>query len=87
MPQPDGSMLRLRKLHADHDPTDRRAAMNHVQTLQAAGEIPTGLLYVDPQATDLHAALKTVQAPLNRLGAAELCPGTQALDALNASLR
>jgi 2-oxoglutarate ferredoxin oxidoreductase subunit beta len=87
VPQPDGSMLRLRKLHADHDPTDRRAAMNHVQTLQAAGEIPTGLLYVDPQATDLHAALKTVQAPLNRLGAAELCPGTQALDALNASLR
>ena len=87
VPQPDGSMMRLRKLHADHDPTDRRAAMNHVQALQMAGEIPTGLLYVDPHATDLHAALKTVHTPLNRLGAAELCPGAEVLDKLNASLR
>ncbi|MBL8330387.1 MAG: 2-oxoacid:ferredoxin oxidoreductase subunit beta [Rubrivivax sp.] len=87
LPQPDGSLMRLRKLHADHDPTDRRAAMNHVQALQAEGEIPTGLLYVDPQATDLHASLKTVQRPLNTLGEAELCPGPEVLARLNASLR
>ena len=31
VPQHDGSMLRLRKLHADYDPTDRYAAMNYMQ--------------------------------------------------------
>ena len=38
VPQADGSTMRLRKLHADHDPTDRRAAMNHVQAMQVDGE-------------------------------------------------
>ena len=75
MPQHDGSLLRLRKLHADYDPTDRIAAMSYMHAMQAAGEMVTGLLYVDPQATDLHTALNTVPSPLNRLGEAELCPG------------
>jgi 2-oxoglutarate ferredoxin oxidoreductase subunit beta len=48
LPQPDGSVMRLRKLHEGHDPTDRRAAMNLVQRWQAEGEIATGLLYVEP---------------------------------------
>jgi 2-oxoglutarate ferredoxin oxidoreductase subunit beta len=85
--QGDGTVMRLRKLHAGHDPTDRRAAMNHVHALQAAGEIATGLLYVDPSATDLHAALRTVARPLNLLGEAELCPGAGALAGINAGLR
>jgi 2-oxoglutarate/2-oxoacid ferredoxin oxidoreductase subunit beta len=87
LPQPDGSQMRLRKLHTDHDPTNRITAMNHVQSLQALGEVVTGLLYVDPLAGDLHAALNTVQRPLNTLNAAELCPGSAALHKLNASLR
>jgi 2-oxoglutarate/2-oxoacid ferredoxin oxidoreductase subunit beta len=87
LPQADGSTMRLRKLHADFDPTDRRAAMNHLQTLQAAGEIPTGLLYLDPEAADLHAALNTVPRALNSLGEAELCPGLQVLGRINDSLR
>ncbi len=87
LPQADGSVMRLRKLHAGYDPTDRVAAMNQVHALQARGEIVTGLLYVDPQATDLHAALNTTATPLNRLGEAELCPGTAALAKINASFR
>ena len=85
--QHDGSLLSLRKLHADYDPTDRHAAMAYMQTHQARGEILTGLLYVDPLATDLHTALNTTERPLNTLGVAELCPGPAALDKLNASLR
>ncbi len=85
--QPDGSLMRLRKLHADHDPTDRVAAMNHVQALQARGEVVTGLLYADPAATHLHQALNTSRRPLNTLGEAELCPGSAVLERLNASLR
>jgi 2-oxoglutarate/2-oxoacid ferredoxin oxidoreductase subunit beta len=87
LPQADGSTMRLRRLHADHDPTDRRAAMNHLHALQEAGEIPTGLLYVEPKASDLHAALHTAQRPLNTLTEAELCPGAAALAKVNAALR
>ena len=87
LPQADGSLMRLRKLHAGYDPTDRVAAMNQVQALQASGEVVTGLLYVDPEATDLHAALRTSATPLNKLDEAALCPGAAALDKINTSFR
>jgi 2-oxoglutarate ferredoxin oxidoreductase subunit beta len=85
--QHDGSTLRLRKLHTDYDPTDRYAAMSYMQAHQARGEVVTGLLYVDPLATDLHTMLNTVEKPLHGLAEAQLCPGAAALEKLNASLR
>ena len=51
MTQHDGSMLRLRKLAADYDPHDRVSALTYLQSARAAGEIVTGLLYVDPEPT------------------------------------
>ena len=85
--QHDGKFLRLRKLKADYDPTDRLQAMNQVQIHQARGEVLTGLLYVDGDATDLHAAMNTTATPLNALGVQKLCPGASAMAKLNASLR
>jgi 2-oxoglutarate ferredoxin oxidoreductase subunit beta len=85
--QHDGSILRLRKAAADYDPTDRLAAMSFLHHRQAAGEIVTGLLYVDPDAEDLHANLGTAARPLNQLGDAELVPGAGALAKVNAGLR
>lgn len=85
--QHDGSLLKLRKSGADYDVHDRVAAMDYVQSHQARGEIVTGLLYVDPEAGEMHDALGTVARPLNALGDAELCPGAGALEKLNASLR
>ena len=77
--------MRLRKLHADYDPTDRSRAMNHVQAHAGArARSSTGLLYVDPQASDLHAALNTVAQPLNPLDEAALCPGAATLAKINA---
>ncbi|MCZ2406787.1 MAG: 2-oxoacid:ferredoxin oxidoreductase subunit beta [Burkholderiales bacterium] len=87
VPQHDGSVLRLRKLHAGYDPTDRHAALSHLNTQQARGEIVTGLLYVDPVATDLHGALNTCSMPLNQLDERALCPGAEALQKINAALR
>ncbi len=87
VPQADGSFMSLRKLHKDYDPTNRIAAMTHIQALQAQGEVPTGLLYVAPDSQDLHAALGTVKQPLNALAAAALSPGVAALERINASLR
>ena len=87
VPQPDGSILRLRKVHKDYDPTDRIRAMNYIGQHQAKGEVVTGLLYVNPDAQDLHQHLNTVDRPFNALDAKELCPGSVVLDQINASLR
>jgi len=87
LPQRDGSVMRLRKLRAEHDPTDRVAALTLVQAMYARGELATGLLYVDPAAGDLHQQLNTVPGALNKLGEAELCPGADALAKINAALR
>ncbi|MBW7924340.1 MAG: 2-oxoacid:ferredoxin oxidoreductase subunit beta [Burkholderiaceae bacterium] len=85
--QHDGSVLRLRKLGLDFDPRDRVAAMNRVLEHQARGELLTGLLYVDPEAGDLHDRLGTTAVPLNTLDEPALCPGSAALERINASLR
>ncbi len=85
--QHDGSVLRLRKIARDHDPTDRIKVMNYLLERAAAGEVVTGLLYVKPDSSDLHAYLNTVETPLTRLSERELCPGAVALEKHNAALR
>jgi 2-oxoglutarate ferredoxin oxidoreductase subunit beta len=85
--QHDGTKLALRKVDADYDVHDRLAAMAFLQKHAAKGQVVTGLLYVDAEAEDLHSHLNTVEAPLNTLGEKELCPGTAALEKINASLR
>ena len=85
--QHDGSVLRLRKLHAEYDPSDKIVAMDYLQQRAAAGEIVTGLLYLQPDADDLHRRLNTVDVPLSQLAESELVPGARALDKFNASLR
>jgi 2-oxoglutarate ferredoxin oxidoreductase subunit beta len=83
----DGTTMLLHKIADDFDPRDRIKAMNYLAQRQADGQVVTGLLYVEDEPRDLHAALGTVPAPLNTLGERELCPGRAALDQLNASLR
>ena len=85
--QHDGTTLALRKIDSEYDVHDRLAAMNFLQQHAAKGQIVTGLLYVAAETQDLHGHLNTVDAPLNTLGERELCPGSAALDKINASLR
>jgi 2-oxoglutarate ferredoxin oxidoreductase subunit beta len=85
--QHDGTFLNLRKLNSEYDPHDRLAAMNFLQRHAAQGQIVTGLLYVEDDAEDLHIHCNTVETPLNQLGEAALCPGSAALDKINAGLR
>ncbi len=85
--QHDGSVLRLKKLAPDYDPTDRVKAMNYLQERAAAGELVTGLLYVKPESEDVHQYLNTVETPLNQLAERELCPGSVMLERINAALR
>ncbi|MBW7950250.1 MAG: 2-oxoacid:ferredoxin oxidoreductase subunit beta [Pseudorhodoplanes sp.] len=85
--QHDGSRLALRKIGADYDIHDRHAAQAFLQHHAAAGQIVTGVLFIDHAPSDLHHSLKTVDTPLNALDTADLCPGSAALDKINASLR
>jgi 2-oxoglutarate ferredoxin oxidoreductase subunit beta len=86
--QHDGSLLKLRKIDDnDYDPRDRLAAMNFLAKHREAGEIVTGLLYVEPDGGELHEQLGTTETPLNALTEDRLCPGAHVLDKLNASLR
>jgi 2-oxoglutarate/2-oxoacid ferredoxin oxidoreductase subunit beta len=85
--QHDGSRLMLRKLASDYNPHDRLAAMSYVQERSAAGEIVTGLLFIDNDSEDLHANHAITDTPLNALGETELCPGPVILAKINASLQ
>jgi len=85
--QHDGSIIALRKLNNEYDVNDRLAAMNFLQVHAAKGEIATGLLYLNPAPEDLHDHAHTVATPLNSLTEQDLCPGSDALAKINASLR
>jgi 2-oxoglutarate/2-oxoacid ferredoxin oxidoreductase subunit beta len=83
----DGSTVVLRKLDANHDCRDRSAALATLERARVAGEIATGLIYIDDGGSELHEVLGTTDRPLNELSERELCPGSKVLDAINASLR
>ncbi len=61
--------------------------MTYMQQRASAGEVVTGLIYLDPAPRDMHDALNTVDVPLNRLTEKDLCPGSAALEKINASMR
>ncbi len=84
---PVRSRLMLRKLAPDYNPHDRLGAMNYVQERSAAGEIVTGLLFIDNDAEDLHANHGITETPLNVLNEKELCPGSATLAKINASFQ
>ena len=83
----DGSIVRFRKVPEDYDPTRRDRVYRYLRERQDAGEVPTGLLFVDPASEDMHAVLGTVETPLVDLPFDALCPGSAALDELMESFR
>jgi 2-oxoglutarate/2-oxoacid ferredoxin oxidoreductase subunit beta len=83
----DGSTLRLRKIDEGYDPTDRDAAYAYIRRRQLDGEVPTGLLHVQPDSIDMHDMENTVEARLFDLSFERLSPGSAALDALMEEFR
>src|SRR5580765_1784555 len=79
----DGSVISLRKLAKDWEPTNRLSAINAVQSAKIKGEILTGLLYINEDSSDLHDLIQTSEKPLNSLTKDELCPGSEMLDKIN----
>src|SRR5450755_2628220 len=83
----DGSVVRLRKVAADYDPTDRQRVASHLELHRNRGEIATGLLFVDKQASDMHDTSKTTEVPLAQIPYEKLCPGSAKLDELQKTFR
>jgi 2-oxoglutarate ferredoxin oxidoreductase subunit beta len=83
----DGSRLRLVKLEPGYDPRDRVGAVARLLRAQEAGEVLTGLLYVDPKAPTLVERLGLPPEPLATLPPERVRPPRAVLDAINASLR
>lgn len=83
----DGSDLKLSKVAKDWDPHDRLSAINAIKHAQARAEFLTGLLYIEDDTADLHQIIGTTDKPLNTLREDVLCPGNDALQILNQSLR
>lgn len=83
----DGSVLYFHKDNEYFDRTDRWAALSEIEKYKKRGEVLTGLFYIEPDASDTHEMLGTSKTSLNALTEEELCPGSHALKAINASMR
>jgi 2-oxoglutarate/2-oxoacid ferredoxin oxidoreductase subunit beta len=87
VPLHDGSLIHLNKLSSGWDPLDRHSAFNRLYEAKSKGEVLTGLIYIDLKSPELHTMLNTVKKPLNALTEADLCPGQEVLEGINAGLR
>jgi 2-oxoglutarate ferredoxin oxidoreductase subunit beta len=87
VPLHDGSVVRFRKVPEAYDPSDRDGVYAYLRERQAAGELPTGLLFLESDGEDMHTSLGTVERRLHDLPFEDLCPGSAALDALQERFR
>jgi 2-oxoglutarate ferredoxin oxidoreductase subunit beta len=78
----DGSLLRLKKLDNDYDPTDRYAAMRLLEEAHQKQEFITGLIYVNEGRPSLPEVERLPETPLVRLPDEKLRPSRDALDKL-----
>ncbi|MGA8205005.1 MAG: 2-oxoacid:ferredoxin oxidoreductase subunit beta [Woeseiaceae bacterium] len=75
----DGSKILLRKVEKKYDPTSRAIAFNYLRERFNAGEITTGLLYVDEARKEMHELMGNTDTPLSQLPLESLHPGREEL--------
>ena len=83
----DGSHLRLRKLEHDYTPDDRVKAVETVLQAHQAGDVLTGVFYVDTKKPDFLELLGMTERPLATLPQEVVRPGKDALDTVMEELR
>src|SRR5574339_1279754 len=80
----DGSVVILKVLEQDYDPTNRFEAMRVLAEAHQNNWLATGLIYIEtgkPSLTDMY---DLVDTPLNRLTEADLRPAPEMIDKVNA---
>jgi 2-oxoglutarate/2-oxoacid ferredoxin oxidoreductase subunit beta len=83
----DGSMLRIKKLHRDYDPT---VTLNALAALDEAGkkhEVLTGVLYINTGKPNFLEMLNVVDEPLATLPESRTRPPKEVLDEVMEELR
>ena len=76
---PDGSVVTLKKITRDYDPTDKMAALSLLQEAKNSGQLLTGLFYVNLKNKPLGDVLHIVDGPLAKLTEKDLRPDADAL--------
>jgi len=82
----DGSFIRLKKLDNDHDPRNRRLAMNVLEKSMREQIFSTGLIYYEEPRPTLTDTEELVDTPLAFLDESDLRPPKAALDGVMQSL-
>ncbi len=75
----DGSKIVFRRVDKDYDPTSRAAAFTFLRDSVNAGEIITGLLYIDEETGDMHDLSGSIEKPLSKIPYEDLNPGAEKL--------
>ena len=78
----DGSKIVLRKLDSDYDPTSRAKSFKYLRERFNAGEIITGLLYIDDSRKEMHDLMGNVDEPLAAVPMKTLVPKKGELEKL-----
>ncbi|HUV14891.1 MAG TPA: 2-oxoacid:ferredoxin oxidoreductase subunit beta [Acidobacteriota bacterium] len=78
----DGSVIQLRKVEKDYDPTNNAHAFKMLRETREAHEFLTGLIYIDPNASSFIDRLNLVDEPLALLNEDQLRPGPEVLNQL-----
>ena len=83
----DGSVLVLKKLEQDYDPTNRIEAMRMLEETCCGGVLMTGLIYFDDEQQSLQDTENLVDTPLAQLTEDQLRPGSDSLKELMRSFQ
>lgn len=82
----DGSVVVLKKLEKNYDPTDKWQAMKILEEAEQHNWLVTGLIYVDPEQSSLYDYLDLTEEPMNRITADKLRPSSETLESLNQNM-
>jgi 2-oxoglutarate ferredoxin oxidoreductase subunit beta len=82
----DGSMIILKKLELDYDPTDRSEAMRILEEANRKEWLITGLIYINQNLPTLFDIYDLPDEPLNRLDESRIRPARDTIDVLNAMM-
>jgi 2-oxoglutarate/2-oxoacid ferredoxin oxidoreductase subunit beta len=82
----DGSLIKLKKLEADYDPTDRWHALNVLEKSERENYMVTGLIYVNTEAPSMFDLYDLPDQPLNRMKEHQLRPSRESIDKINAMM-
>ncbi|WP_444996188.1 2-oxoacid:ferredoxin oxidoreductase subunit beta [Aliikangiella sp. IMCC44359] len=83
----DGTMITLKRQSESLDIKCRESVLMALEEAKQNKQVLTGLLHLNVDSQNTHEIINTSQRPLNTLNEADLCPGNEALQALNQSLR